>query len=508
MIGQAVSSPFQEGSACSPPSFAHSLTRSLAHSLARSLARCAILTRPFRVRKPATRRRPLAVEVLEGRDCPSTFWWTGQYGTSFTYPVGGNWKVGPDRYNLVPATSNPTQYDDINYDGAVVTNNANCQWGSGPNTVRSLHLVNGFSGTVQIGNLTVTDDLELRTGNISQGSSTTLTVQDDLTWTGGVLNSAANGATVVARGPTATITPGAGNTLQSGSRLSFEGAVNASISTGTLEFSSPRSIVVKGTSTVTVPNMVLRALTPSPDAIVLPAGDSQKFYADNAYADMGLYVAGGTAYMQGGGTVVFVGLVSSNPVATAVAVSGGALVIENGTTLAVGPTQRVYMTGGKLATKPVNAAAQPKATISGERLHVRGGEVVISDGSYAPGIVGHRYGELEVVGEVFWEKGVYKPTAGAPQNAVLSDLWHATGNFKIGDSDPRVEPISNSPALNTAYLIMSAGGVFQQATPPGVGPPPVFEPHTGTPLPSVLGNWEWAGAAFGDKNWSIEFLAD
>jgi hypothetical protein len=429
-----------------------------------------------------------------------------------------NWTQDPVTLAPSSVAPDPTDADgpdDIYFDGDIIRraggSSGMVQWASG--NVKSMHLVNTFAGTVQMGSISAETYVQ-RAGNISQSSGTTLTVTGSFDWTGGVLNSAANGATVALRGTTATITPGTGATLQTGSLLSFENSVRGTASSGTIQFNSTQTISVKGTSRLDVIGILLRSAGPNPNAITLPAGDSQKFYANNVYADMGLWVAGGTAYMVGGGDIEFYGSVNSVPPLTppaGVLMTGGALVIENGTTLDVGLTQQVHMTGGKLATKPVNEAVQPRATIAGELLHVKGGEVVISDGSYAPEIVGHKYGVLEVRGEVFWERGVYKPTAGAPQNGRFADLWHATGNFVIGDqgpTGPRVEPISNGPALNTPYFIMSTGGVFEQETPPGVGPPPEFLPHTGTPLPSVLGYWEWDGAAFGQKNWAIEFLAD
>ncbi|MBX9627778.1 MAG: hypothetical protein K2X82_28530 [Gemmataceae bacterium] len=450
-----------------------------------------VLTAPFRAGTTSpVRRNPLGVELLEFRETPATFRWLGG--------LSNNWAGYAQNWTTVASPGGPRSFvlpgsaDDLRFDGSI-SNQPAFSLGYNTSTYSSISLVNNYTATVQTGTaLTYTNFTLDAPGTYDPIADQTVT--GAFTWKKGDLGG--NGPEMTIRGTTATITPGTGvnGTLESGVGLTFAGSVVATISTGTLQFNSTRTITLTGSSKLSALDARLRqGVLRNAGAITLLPGGFQVFEAKNLDSDLGLDVQGGTAHMLGGGTVKFTGAVAGIDMVN-VQVSDGALVIENGTTLEVGVDAQgddkwVHVTGGKLASRPVNQAVQPAAVIKG-RLVMTGGQVVVSDGSYTPQIQGHRYATLRVNGTIHWTGGTYKPSTDPANGATASDVWEATKLFIIGagaviDPTPDVGPITNT------YAVLKAGlGIT------GDGQNPV--------MPQLDESWRWAnGTAFGQKTWSI-----
>ncbi|MBX9580114.1 MAG: hypothetical protein K2X87_07375 [Gemmataceae bacterium] len=155
--------------------------------------------------------------------------------------------------------------------------------------------------------------------------------------------------------------------------------------------------------------------------------------------------------------------------------------------------------GGKLATKPLNQQVQPDATIVASLLTVAGGQVVISDGTYTPNIVGHKFATLSVEGPVDWQRGTYKPVL--DPNSQACDRWRAVGTFYIaafaGNDRPAIDPGPTTVPAANLYTILSTNAAFEVRPDDG-------EQEAQGPLPRLLGLWEWeTGTKYEQKNWSI-----
>ncbi|MBX9583401.1 MAG: hypothetical protein K2X87_24120 [Gemmataceae bacterium] len=322
--------------------------------------------------RPITRVRLGLDALLEAREVPATLVWTGG-GSTTSYYDDPNWTVEVSGA-LTTTHREPQPGDDLVFRASSGGSNKWCTGmaytyfagggsggGGGPGPgggvggevgpVRSIRLVQGYTGHLVFDLDQQVQTLELAApGAIDQPygllGHTELTVTNSLTWTQGTLNSTANPSVTRITGGTATITPGAGNTLQTADLISFEGTVSAVISTGTLQFTTARSIVVTGSSDVSARNLTVTGGVPplNPFNLPLVGGMSQTFKMYEVDSAAGLLVDGGTAHIEGGGRVQFTGTVPgfANPMEesdAAAVVTGGALVIENGTRLVTGRKQ-------------------------------------------------------------------------------------------------------------------------------------------------------------------------
>lgn len=148
--------------------------------------------------------------------------------------------------------------------------------------------------------------------------------------------------------------------------------------------------------------------------------------------------------------------------AFSVYVSGGNLIIKEGSALRVAQGRAVFINGGKLATRVTAGAADHTATIVGN-LQVGQGEVVICDPSLnPPEETGFVFGKLEVWGNVWWYGGTYRPLINPTGEAPSSVQWSARGSFMIGELGspaPVLGPHSGAtpPPLTVASSIITAG---------------------------------------------------
>lgn len=336
----------------------------------------------------------------------------------------------------------------------------------------SLSLVNGYSGQVQSAGSQTFHAVTLAAPGAfnPQGD---VTVDQSVNWTQGSLGG--NGTNFRMTGGTAAITAGAGNTVQSGMGLIFGGTVVGTISTGTLRFLNTKGITVTDTSKVSATNLTITSAVAGGDPVTLPAGKAQTFTAKTVDSARGLLVQGGKAVAEGGGAVKFSGVFNTAFFAS-VRMEGGALVVENGTTLDAGTTfdvvnqrdtqNNVSVAGGRLATRAkAGVQAQPDATIKASTLYVAGGttEVKIGDVAENPaGVVGHQYGRLVATNDIAWNGGTYRPAC-KPGDVNTADLWLAKGEFTVGASDatggPRVAPEAGGAgnfAANSDYLVIES----------------------------------------------------
>ncbi|MBX9622201.1 MAG: hypothetical protein K2X82_00145 [Gemmataceae bacterium] len=336
----------------------------------RSVRRAArVLTAPFRAGTTSpVRRNPLGVERLEFRETPATFRWLGGWQNSDQAAIPQNWTTSPSapyvRSTVAPTTGDVTLFDPA-------ASNRDCfNLGAIPagSYFDAVRLLPGYAGDVGAYGLTLTRDLWL------DSAQATFTLQGDTSvdryfkWTRGKL--AGSGPTALRLiGGTAIIMPGAGNTLESTPRLSFEGNVTGTISTGTLRFMGDRTIKVAGTAAVSMTSLaVTTALANVEPVQVITVGpnDDPKLTAADVQANTALLVVGGLARIKGAAPVTFSAPVAAGDDAS-VKMLSGALVIDNGATLDSGG-KNVDIDGGRLATAAVAAGNQPPATIKTKLL--------------------------------------------------------------------------------------------------------------------------------------------
>jgi hypothetical protein len=159
------------------------------------------------VNSPSARPR-LRLESLEGREVPAANYWLGGDGD---FTKASNWSNG------LPAASN-----DLYFDGSVSGMNAGFyvgpkQYPPGsnpsyyvfPSSYAGVHIVNGYSGTLQFQSNMTFGTYEQRSGTTSNGSTQglTTTVTTSLSWTGGTINSGQLGYFNLASGATGTVDP-------------------------------------------------------------------------------------------------------------------------------------------------------------------------------------------------------------------------------------------------------------------------------------------------------------
>jgi hypothetical protein len=173
------------------------------------------------------------VEALEAREVPAANTWLG--GSSSTDDTA--WSLG-----RVPISG-----DDLYFDGSIAS--TDCDFWSGDLTdyLSSVHLVNGYPGTVYFDGDMDIATLEVDSGAIAPYSGFShhdIWVEEEVIWTGGTLNNTAHAGTLhILGGATANVSPGASNTVTTGYTLSFEG--DAGTQTGSTGTFYPGTVVWK-----------------------------------------------------------------------------------------------------------------------------------------------------------------------------------------------------------------------------------------------------------------------
>lgn len=462
-----------------------------AKGMARRVARILTKAASPRVARRVARTQLGRDAFLEARDCPA-YWWLGGLSNN-SAGVAANWTTvaspsGP-RSATLPGTN-----DTIEFNGGV--SSQPCFYlGSGTSSYYSIGLVNGYAGAVHVYNALSYHAFVLAAPGVYNAYQDQ-TVDQDFDWTQGTLGG--NGTTMHLTGGTADVTPGTNGLLQTGMGLSFEGTVAGTISSGTVKFLGTRCVTVTGSSAVSATNVAFTSLSAAGDPVTLPAGQTQTFKADHVDSARGLLVKGGKAVIEGGGSVKFAGIVNQNLTAS-IQLEGGALVIENGTTLDAGTSFRtgpnqfvqnnVSVIGGRLATRAkANVQAQPDATVDAIVLYVTGDttEVKISDVAENPaGVTGHQYARLVSTHNIEWSGGTYRPSC-QPGDLTKADVWFATDQFSVNNTQlnngtaAKVAPEAGGAGNfgpNSDYLVIRAGVSIG-----GTGPLPQ----------STVAGWDWA----------------
>lgn len=447
------------------------------------------------------------LEGFEDRAVPAVLTWVGSGLAS----SAANWS---------PAQL-PAYGDELIYDGGYSNANSTSLYSMGP--YAAIRLRNGYSGTVALGTTVSTGILELRSGSIDQVSAEReLYVTSSLTWTGGTLNSGSTANVVHVTGGTATIAPTNAGTVYSGSQLSFENGAVGTFTGGTVSFTNIGTVEVIGASTAnltdvtfdTTANALPIKLTPGVGGVGTPT-----VYAKNTTAHA-IESYDGQVFVKGGGTVKLTKTIP-NSLSIGVAIYGGLLAVENGTTLDVGANSILVKdttVGGvlhpvRLATVAVGAVgtpnqAEPVAKIKAGELKISGqASITISDNAYRLDLLAandHRFGELEVTGTILWEGGTYSPVIHAT-DVSKRDRWTNTGTFKVAGNVVKVAPVGTC-AVGLKYNVLEST----------VGFAPIVVGNT--VLPTIEGVdqngldlWKWrpATAAYSQpnipiKSWAVE----
>jgi hypothetical protein len=435
-------------------------------------------TRPARTSRCAAPRpgvnfRP-RVELLEAREVPALFTWTGAVSTSASDPL--NWQTA------VPNTL-PGPDDDVVFT-AMSSGYHNCvDLGSAYEQLKSLTLEAGYDGTVYVvqdSSLTV-GTFTLAGGAIAQPApSTPLEVTGTFTWTGGVLNSLANGAYIFLDGG-GSITLPTGGTLTCGSVLSFGS------STGQL-----METIISGAGTLLLNGTNQNAINVGGNAGVISVNnvDAQNFDVINGVKTLTLDANSYWGF-AGSGTRRF-----------------GFRVVNNGGKFFLGdpdPNQNwraqvtIQMTGGTV-TDPAYiqgtvANQSPKlqimsgcvmdvgtsyASIAGGNVWIVGntdlganGQTATIKGKYvmAGGAIGfltqlgnqNVWCKFRVDGDVLWSGGQFQPGINCDANAQAGDYnqWLFTGTMTVdtsGTSKPTIVPVPQfgSPPTDKTWDVILA----------------------------------------------------
>lgn len=321
-------------------------------------------------------------------------------------------------------------------------------------------------------------------------------------WTGGAINSSSNPANFTLTGTAATgwvDPPGAVfNTLTLNDNLTVAAGAKLEVLDGTVTSALHTSILVTGGASLKTgdaTNLLVSAASVTKSVKLTGAASKAEF--TGTFRSRALEVESGTAKVLGEGkTSTFAGPVGFGGTAS-VLVTGGALVIENGSTLDTG-TRKTCIAGGKLATQAYGTGAQPVANIKGNLLvQYTASEVKISDTAYNPsGVTGHQYGELKVDGNVEWDSGKYIPWVAGGTSSACGE-WSSTGTFTIDSGGCVLAPWAAAPVpQNTEYVVMRAEGGFQKQ----------FQTSTG---PSYVDPADWGlgtDSGFNTKKWAINKL--
>ncbi len=182
----------------------------------------------------------LGCEMLEARDVPAAFYWNPLLSggmVNANVDVASNWTD----MSGVRQTAAPVSADDLYFTGYSQPGSSGPSY-PGANAViksadinqpvvrtyNSIHLLAGYTGTVDFKVSTYVGILELRGGNIAQNDAFYataggghLTVRVHFDWTGGTLNSGPTAGWVHLEGATGIIDPGDGNTVNTRSTLNL-----------------------------------------------------------------------------------------------------------------------------------------------------------------------------------------------------------------------------------------------------------------------------------------------
>jgi hypothetical protein len=408
------------------------------------------------------------LESLDTRIVPATLRWTDQIGDN-NATEAPNWQVQVGN-NWVPAAQPPQTGDDVIFDGSVFGVSAPPPPGggagglpgtgglgglpstedcnglhvlSGQNLFNSIQLINGYTGTVTVGDDASgglsTNILNLTSGAIAQPDQglTDLTVLSNLNWTGGNLNQ--NGPlanlTITVSSATALFAPSNAGTVSCGDNINIDTGASAEFDPGTFNFTNAPQVNVTNNAQA---NFVTFA---NPDKIKF-SGVTQ---VNIGFANLGvigpgtwdsgasMYNKSGIVRITGGATVQLQGTIltrNNNILQSSYFQGVGAdMQLRSGSNLEVALPATIG--GGTFRTLFENTLADnvsaQTATVTGN-LMVLGGTVAICDPTGQ--ITTKHYGTLYVTGWVDMEAGTYTPGIDSTTSG-NNDHWESGGTFSV-----------------------------------------------------------------------------
>jgi hypothetical protein len=368
---------------------------------------------------------------------------------------------------LQPVPMPPVTGDDLYFDGnyflANPALNPNCQGlhampGYGPDRFNYVQMINGYSGTVTIGDdasggLSI-NNLNLTSGTIAQPDPglTDLTVLTSFDWTGGTLNSSSNLANLNISGSTttATIAPANAGTINLGDNINLLNGAVATMNAGTINVTNDNvewdigdpsnSWCVLNMAPGDGKNVVITGTTTNNGIMKIGKNDSVNVLSGTWTYQGRIENAGGTFTLQTGSTAT----VTKGANAPQYYQGSGSSFLYSGSTLQLGMFGMVIFAGGTLQT--VNAGTGTDAAIirpgQGGFFNFDAGDIYINSSPSDPGSHSE-VGTLEIDGSVQWTGGTYHPRVPAEHDGWSADLWYATGTFSIS----KLLPTSPGPVL-------------------------------------------------------------
>ena len=389
--------------------------------------------------------------------------WTG----SGLFSTPTNWSLGRA----------PIADDVVVFDGAA--SNAACTYDgtSAASSFAYVRLVNSFSGTLRLESSMEVGTVELATGTIDQPTASPFTIGDLFTWTGGTLNSTSTLASVYFDGGSmANITPGAGNTLSTGSQLVFGPATApaptvAAFNPGIIEFRNDAGIEV-GAFCVAEIKPGAKASVTFKDATI---GDGSKSTVTKVLANGLLTVKGPGIWDGQGAAIVNAGDVTIKDLA-AVSLSGNTTLpdqtkvsfhqtggfLELHTDSSLDMSSAAVIADGRIYITSTPANLDKPATL-GADLIMTGGRVVFNTPDQVKPL------KFLVDGSMKWSGGTLAfRMDGAADGG--SDLLQVNGKLTIsGKADITVEPINEPASLPATFrrkVIQANTGIDAKVTPP------------------------------------------
>jgi hypothetical protein len=305
-----------------------------------------------------------------------------------------------------------------------------------------VYIGSSYTGTVTTGEALTFGAFELANGAISQSAAAhDLTVTGTFDWTGGTLNSSTTAATFTLSGATATISPGANNTISTGSTLNLVARETGNGLVGTSATFRSGELLFAGGDGIIIDSFCRADVKPDPDAYVLfkradlTTTPGTILLKANSVLGVTPLPEGSTAEWDASGLKI-----ENN---------GGEVVIKSGVTARIGPkeaqaqpTTSIKQTAGKFNIE-AGATVSAWPTRNGF-TEVTGGTILISDllteGAVPATLVGNltfsggtlqfegRYTEFKVAGDVKWTGGTFSPRLLLSDESKL-DVWNIVGKL-------------------------------------------------------------------------------
>jgi hypothetical protein len=375
--------------------------------------------------------------------------------------VGGNptWSLG-----RAPSYGDDVYFDG-NYSSDSVTVGVIGPWSS-------IHLVNGYAGTVTFNSTLLVGTFEQTSGALTwMLSGEDLNVSTSFTWTGGILNASTNANTVHLTGATALIAPAGGGTVTTGNTLSFENGATGTFNPGTVNFTNAGAVNIDATSEVDAKPTTITSTVKYVGVSQINLAAGGKFFVGGPGTFDGtgvpFYNNGGYVWLYDSVTVKLGGSVkvgaSTYPSSYYQDGSGALTDIQSGSVLNV--AKDVFLTDGLFKTSwnpnlADNVTAQT-GTVTGD-FSMTGGVVAVCAG----GTSAH-YGTFYVSGAVLMNGGTYKPAIDGTTSG-KNDHWESGGNFLI-DQIPGTGGTATLTPINTAGAGTVASGVWKIIKATGAG---------------------------------------